>query len=62
MDDKRSTYVDQELHVLVEHAIKTDSFSEIAAVHTLATLQIESGLLRTVYIYVEGFVEAGCPD
>ena len=62
MDDKRSTYVDQELHVLVEHAIKADSFSEIAAVDTLATLQIESGLLRTVYMYVEGFVEAGCPD
>ena len=61
MDDKRSTYVDQELHVLVEQAIKTDSFSEISAVDTLATLQIESGLLRTVYIYVEGFVEAGCP-
>ena len=30
LDDKRSKYVDQELHVLAEHAIKTDSLSDIA--------------------------------
>ncbi|PFX12575.1 hypothetical protein AWC38_SpisGene23443 [Stylophora pistillata] len=30
LDDKRSKYVDQELHVLAEHAMKTDSLSDIA--------------------------------
>lgn len=30
LDDKRSKYVDQELHVLAEHAIKNDNLSDIA--------------------------------